>query len=194
MSVLNSKIEKLNDAYSEAKPYENGRLAPRAGWYLIKEIRYQTIAGIEVPIAEALWTNDRTTFLENSELEVQLLSLYQSASMGPKHIDRDQLVGKVIKVTASGLVEKSPGISHRYWVIWEISDLKIPVLTSQDLFFQSFTTYEVYEQSLSDKERMSLENMIEQEGDQSAWDENPDMDDLDGYDPDDEMPYGSDLD
>ncbi|MES2872386.1 MAG: hypothetical protein V4708_01600 [Bacteroidota bacterium] len=194
MSLLSSKLQEQKVAYSKAKPYENGQLAPREGWYLIKEIRYQTIAGIEVPIAKALWTNDPKTFLDTSEIDVQLLSLYQSASMGPKHIDRDQLVGKVIKICASGLVEKSPGVSHRYWVQWKTTNLIIPVSTSQDLFFQSFISYEAFERSLTEQQRRDIETAQEYEAEESTWDENPTPDDLDGYDPDNEIPDGSDLD
>lgn len=130
--------EQLDVNYDSLKPYPNGALAPRPGYYFIKSIEYRKIGDLEIPIAKALWTNNANYFIESELLESQLFSLYQPASLSLTPIDRDELVGKIIAIKEVGILQQVEDRSHRYWVTWDIVYPMMPVLSGQQLFFKQF--------------------------------------------------------
>ncbi len=130
--------EKLTVNYDSLKPYPNGALAPRLGYYLIQSIEYRTIGELEIPIAKALWSNESDYFVEGDPIEIQCFSLYQATSIARTSIDRDELPGKIIVIIESEILQQVNDRGHRYRLTWDVVYPLMPILSSQQLFFKQF--------------------------------------------------------
>lgn len=130
--------EQLDVKYNSLKPYPNGALAPRLGYYYIQSIDYRKIGELEIPIAKALWSNDPEYFVEHDPLEIQCFSLYQPISIARTSIDRDELPGKIIEIIDSEILQQEQGGFHRYKLTWDVVYPMMPILPGQQLFVKQF--------------------------------------------------------
>lgn len=130
--------EQLDVKYNSLKPYPNGALAPRLGYYYIQSIDYRKIGELEIPIAKALWSNDPEYFVEHDPLEIQCFSLYQPISIARTSIDLDELPGKIIEIIDSEILQQEQGGFHRYKLTWDVVYPMMPILSGQQLFVKQF--------------------------------------------------------
>lgn len=136
--LINKLKEQLGDKYESLKPYPNGALAPRLGYYYIQSIEYRTRGELEIPIAKALWSNKPYYFVKGDPMEIQCFSLYQPTSVARTSIDRDELPGKIIEIIDSEILQQEPGGFHRYKLTWNVVNPMMPILSAQQLFFKQF--------------------------------------------------------
>lgn len=141
MKLIEIMIQKRKAEYESQQPYSSGHLAPRKGFYLIKGMVRKPLGSFPfnyIPVGICLWSPDGKHFLEGSELDVQLFSLYQAGSNGPKHIAVEELTNKVIEIKGHGFVSQiDQAFKHSLVLTWEISTRKIPVNNATKLSLQS---------------------------------------------------------
>lgn len=184
-------LNNLKAEYKAYQPFPNGHLAPRKGFYLIKDISYQSIGAMNgIPVARALWSVEGGMFLEDSEVEIQLVSLYHAEAVGNKELTHNELIGKTINVRQGRSHEMvgPSGINKSYYVLWSVQDLDIPIVCNENkvtsnqsespdsgiisLFFQTMTgnfeeAMSVFEASLPESTLAEIDKAENDKIDQS---------------------------
>jgi hypothetical protein len=108
MSTINKISETLNEKFVNAKIEGTGKLAPRPGYYFIKEINYVPIEPFgEVPIATINWkTNLNSLFVKEVEFQIALSSLYSTNSNETEQLQITDLIERVIYIHSPMLINK----------------------------------------------------------------------------------------
>lgn len=197
MKTYNYQLNNLKADYNYAKPFMNGHLAPRRGFYLIKEINTTSIGATnDVPVAKALWSKDGRAFLEEGIFEIQLLSLFQPSSIGDTFLGYNQLLNCVIQIHKgqTDVIENDTQSIISYWVQWSVVHINIPIISIDSAkqvtpenntpkhvnFLSMLENFDSLEnlleanfESLDQNSLNAIQNATYDEGEQSSFDENP---------------------
>lgn len=99
MSLLSVISTTVLESYKLSQPEDGARFTPRPGYYLILSVFQQEKNGLSFPKAKALYRKSADEqFISGAEVEIQLLSLFEKSAKGPKDLNKEDLVGKVIVV------------------------------------------------------------------------------------------------
>lgn len=134
MKITENTLNNLKAEYNSWKPFPTGHLAPRRGFYFIKEISYKSIGSIDnVPIAKTHWTSNGMAFFEEVEFKIELLSLFQPSSIGDTYLQYHELVKRVIQIKNGGtkIFENETKSIKYYWVNWTVTLVKIPIVKGE---------------------------------------------------------------
>ncbi len=94
-----TQCPELKKQYNSAKPFPNGNLAPRIGYYFIYAVTSQSIGILKgVPIAEALWSSNLDDLEQGLPVEIQLDSLMLPQAEGPNVTWINEFLDQTIKV------------------------------------------------------------------------------------------------
>lgn len=102
--LKNRRIEQFN----QALPTGAGILAPRPGYYLIKDVYYKTF-GIhaEVPIARTLWTPSlNSPFIESLMFEIALTSIQSHNPYEASKLTDHEYIGRLLSINEARVMHE----------------------------------------------------------------------------------------
>ncbi|RZK26562.1 MAG: hypothetical protein EOO43_02430 [Flavobacterium sp.] len=138
MKLFYQQVERNAKLFAALQPANTGVLCPRVGFYFIESVSYKNIGGKDVPIAKVLWKqNFGDRFLENATQEIALWPLYHKESTGPKNLNAEDLIDKIIKVDSVWhMIEvENRKMVKIHWIEFKASPQYITLQTADILAF-----------------------------------------------------------
>lgn len=127
----------IKSAYQKAQVKGAHELAPRVGHYVFQKSKMKTTSkGLEVAVMESLWKPlTEPSFIESLTFEVAIRSFYSINAQGPKHLDSNYLINKMIIVKEVKLENNILSMS------WDVVDENPIISKPKSLFSMAPMSY-----------------------------------------------------
>lgn len=143
MKLIDVLTTKVTERFVNAQVEGTGKLAPRNGYYYIRNVQYENV-GLhgQVPIAEVNWKeSSEEKFIEEALFRIALSSLASANPNQTQHLTTvDALVNQVIKVSHASIVSKMfKGVERKtLQCVWYLIDEKPVFMNTAVAAIQSF--------------------------------------------------------